>query len=213
VNLIDRVRALLPRTKLFIAIASAWVIADHVAKFLAVTYLTKAFEPLVGEPPGFFSRLWIWLTHAHPARAPGVEVFEYFWRFRYVENPGAAWGFLGGAVAWFRTPFFLMVAAAAMVFIVVYHRRTLPEQGMLRVALACVFGGALGNFLDRLRFGYVIDFVDWHWYDRFTWPTWNIADAGITVGVSLLILDMLLHKPPEAAKDKGKKKPAEPEAS
>ncbi len=205
---LDRLRNLSPSTKLFTVIVAVWVVADQITKYLAVGGLTKAFTPLHGEPPGFMSRVWIWLSHRHPARSDTVEVIEHFWNFRYVENPGAAWGFLGGAASWFRVPFFLLVSCAAMVFIIAYYRKTKPEQAMLRWALACVFGGALGNFLDRVRLGYVIDFVDWHWYDRFTWPTWNIADAAISIGVGLLILDMLLHKPPgeEPAKAKGKSK-------
>lgn len=205
-----RLKNLSPRVKLFAGLVVVWVFFDQLTKYLCVAYLTKAFMPLHGEPPDFSSRLWIWLSHRHPARGAVVEVVEHFWHMRYVENPGAAWGFLGGAASWFRTPFFLLVSLAAMIFIIAYFRKTQPEQGMLRVALACVFGGALGNFLDRARLGYVIDFIDWHWYDRFTWPTWNIADAGISIGVGLLILDMILHKPPEpepqTAKGRGAKK-------
>ena len=54
-----------------------------------------------------------------------------------------------------------------------------------------ILGGAIGNFVDRLRLGYVIDFIDWHWYDAYTWPTFNIADSGISVGVVLMFFEML----------------------
>ncbi len=119
-----------------------------------------------------------------------VEVVESFWHFRYVENPGAAWGFLSGSAAWFRTPFFLVMSTLAMGFMVYYFRQTRPGQWLVRLALALVFGGAVGNFLDRVRLGYVIDFIDWHWYDAH-WPTFNIADACISVGVCLMVIDML----------------------
>ena len=54
-----------------------------------------------------------------------------------------------------------------------------------------ILGGAIGNFVDRLRLGYVIDFIDWHWYDAYTWPTFNIADSGISVGVVFMFFEML----------------------
>ena len=113
-----------------------------------------------------FERLWQFATDSHPARGPVVSVVDGFFRLRYVENPGAAWGFLAGVAGWFRTPFFLLVSFAAMFFIVSYFRKSESHQGMLRVALALVFGGAVGNFLDRARLGYVIDFVDWHWFGQ-----------------------------------------------
>lgn len=79
-------------------------------------------------------------------------------------------------------------------FIVVYFLRTQKDQWLLRFALALVFGGAIGNFADRIRLGYVIDFIEWHWYDKASWPTFNVADSAISVGVCLMILDMFLHR-------------------
>ncbi len=192
-QLLDRIG---PRARVFLALVGFVVVADQITKYQAVDHLTRAFEPPPGvtEPLGFGTRLGIFLTQRHPVRTEPVAVLDDFWHFRYVENPGAAWGFLSGAASWFRTPFFLLVSLAAQVFIVFYFRKTTPDQRMLRVALALVMGGAIGNFVDRVRFGYVIDFIDWHWYDEATWPTFNIADSAITVGVSLMVLDMLVTK-------------------
>jgi signal peptidase II len=94
--------------------------------------------------------------------------------------------------SWVRVPLLLLVALVAMVFIVLYYRRLEPSARAVKLALMLVFGGALGNFLDRVRLGYVIDFIVWHWYNRAQWPTFNVADAAITVGVGLMVLDMLL---------------------
>ena len=169
-----------------VAIAVISVIADQLSKWWAVQRLTSAF----GDTTAFGERLSTFLWHRHPRPVAVVEVVESFWHFRYVENPGAAWGFLSGSAAWFRTPFFLVMSTLAMGFMVYYFRQTRPGQWLVRLALALVFGGAVGNFLDRVRLGYVIDFIDWHWYDAH-WPTFNIADACISVGVCLMVIDML----------------------
>lgn len=191
-----------PRTRIFGAVAAVVVVLDQLSKYLAVAHLTRAFDVYSGESLGFGERLWRFFWTEHPRPSQSVAVLESFWHFNYAENPGAAWSFLANAPGWFRAPFFLIVSIAAMVFIVFYFRRTDPGQGMLRVALALVFGGAIGNFLDRARLGYVIDFIDWHWFDKATWPTFNVADAGISVGVGIMILDMLLHREKKASPEK-----------
>jgi signal peptidase II len=181
------------------------VVTDQVTKWWAVGALTRAFEGEQGEALAFGERVGRFLWQRHPARRGSVEVLEDFWHFRYVENPGAAWGFLSRTGESFRTPLFLVVSVLAMVFIVAYFRRTDASQRLLRFGLALVFGGAVGNFLDRVRLGYVIDFVDWHWFDKATWPTFNVADAGISVGVVILLLQSFFHRKGEegAGKKRG----------
>jgi signal peptidase II len=127
-------------------------------------------------------------------RSPGrtVKVVESFFHFRYVENPGAAWGFLAEADDAFRGPFFMAISVAAVIFVLWVFRRVQPRQRLLPASLALVLGGAIGNLIDRVRFGRVVDFIDWHYQDRFRWPTFNVADAAITVGVVLLVLDAIL---------------------
>jgi signal peptidase II len=102
---------------------------------------------------------------------------------------------MSGAAEKLRVPFFYLVSLGAVIFIFWYYRKLSDEQRYLQIALALVLGGALGNALDRLLRGYVIDFIDWHWRDLH-WPTFNIADAGISVGLVLLFLDMLFAKKP-----------------
>lgn len=180
-----------PRARAAVIIAALVFVADQLTKYWAVASLTTAFA----GKAGFGARLDAFLWARHPARDGRIIVLDDFWSFFYAENPGAAWSLLRDAPDWFRTPFFLGVSLAAMVFIVFYFRKTTPDQGWLRFALALVFGGAIGNFCDRVRLGYVIDFIDWHWYERATWPTFNIADSAITVGVVIMVADMLFHKP------------------
>ncbi len=124
-------------------------------------------------------------------RTEVVPVVEGLWNYRYVENPGAAFGFLASSDSWLRTPFFLTVTAVALVFIISMFRQSTLEQKLLRLSLGMIFGGAIGNLIDRGRLGYVIDFIDWHWYDAYTWPTFNIADSAISIGVCFLVLEMI----------------------
>jgi signal peptidase II len=82
------------------------------------------------------------------------------------------------------------VSIAAMIFIINYFKKTTAGQWLLRLALALVFGGAIGNFIDRLHLSYVIDFIDWY-VGSTHWPTFNVADAAISSGVGLLILEWI----------------------
>jgi signal peptidase II len=179
------------RLRIAIAVAAVVFVLDQISKFLAVKHLTNAMAGAVG----FGAEVAAFMGVHHPVREGRVVVSESFWSFIYAENPGAAWSFLRDAPEYFRTPFFLVVSLAAMVFIIFYFRKTTDPQWLLRLALALVFGGALGNFFDRVRLGYVIDFIDWHWYSGYTWPTFNVADSAITVGVIIMAADMLFHKP------------------
>ena len=96
-----------------------------------------------------------------------------------------------------RRPFFLLVSVAAIAFIMTLYRRLLPRQRALKWGLPLVLGGALGNVLDRIRFGQVIDFIDVHLVYRGIerhWPTFNVADIAICVGVGLMAIDMFTTK-------------------
>lgn len=121
-----------------------------------------------------------------------ITVLDDYFAFSYVRNPGAAWGFLARADERFRQPFFVGVSVLAMVFIFFLHRRLEPGQYWTLAALSLVMGGAVGNFIDRLRFRYVIDFIELHFRHRYRWPTFNVADIAITAGVLLLFLEMFL---------------------
>ncbi|MFT3719976.1 signal peptidase II [Pseudorhodoferax sp.] len=101
-------------------------------------------------------------------------------------NPGAAFSFLAGASGWQRW-FFTAIGAAAAVFIV-WMLRAHAGQRLFSFALACILGGAVGNVVDRLQHGYVVDFLDFHWAG-WHFPAFNLADSAITLGAVLLILD------------------------
>ncbi|GHG02503.1 signal peptidase II [Thalassotalea marina] len=115
-----------------------------------------------------------------------IEVFSFF-NITYAHNPGAAFSFLADQGGWQRW-FFTGVAIIASVVFLVWLKRTPKENYMLGAALACMLSGALGNLIDRLLFGYVIDFLDFHWQGN-AWPTFNIADSIIFIGAALMIID------------------------
>ncbi len=136
---------------------------------------------------------------------PGyVTVWEKHWNasiagisFILAHNKGGAWGLLQGTNENVRKPFFLLVSAAAIAFIVTLFRRLQPNQRALKWGLPLVLGGALGNVFDRIRYGSVIDFIDVH-LERagvdHHWPTFNVADIAICVGVGLMAVDMFTAK-------------------
>jgi signal peptidase II len=106
-------------------------------------------------------------------------------------NTGAAFSFLHSASGWQRW-FFTAIGVAAAVFIVWLLRRH-PGQKLFSFALACILGGAVGNVIDRLVHGYVVDFIQVHWRNTYYFPAFNIADSAITIGAACLILDELLR--------------------
>ena len=121
-----------------------------------------------------------------------IELIPYF-QLTYMRNQGAAFSFLSGAGGWQRW-FFIGLAIVASVFIFVWLRKLDPSRRREAVAWALVLGGAQGNLIDRILYGYVIDFLDvyvgdWHW------PAFNVADSAITVGVALLLLDSFKAPP------------------
>jgi len=120
---------------------------------------------------------------------PGEIVLAPFLNLVLVHNTGAAFGFLSRASGW-QNIFFITVAVAACGFILWMIRRLNSQDKLLAAGLMLVLGGALGNLIDRLIHGYVIDFIDFY-YGSWHWPAFNAADSAITVGAMLLLFDAL----------------------
>ncbi|NTV50464.1 MAG: signal peptidase II [Geobacteraceae bacterium] len=120
-----------------------------------------------------------------------IPVIENFFHITYVRNKGAAFSFLSNA-SW-RLPFFIIVSTFASLVILVAFRKLRDDQRLAHISLAMIFSGAVGNLIDRIRLGEVIDFLDVHWY-RHHWPAFNVADSLICVGVFLLAIDMILEE-------------------
>lgn len=153
----------MPRRYAWFALAAAVVVLDQLSKWAVLS----AFAP--GERltlTGFFNL---------------VLAF----------NKGAAFSFLAGAPGW-QTPLFIGVAVVAIVIVSVLLVRS-PADWLVCAGLALILGGALGNVIDRLRYGQVVDFLDFHLYG-WHWPAFNVADSAITIGAGLLVYESLFRR-------------------
>jgi len=122
-----------------------------------------------------------------------IEIIPNFVALTYLRNTGAAFGFLAGEYSAYRMVFFVVVAIIA-IGCIFYLLKTLDaEKKFLLVSLSLILGGALGNLADRLRLGEVIDFILLHYYSLH-WPAFNVADSAITIGVVLLIFQMIRQR-------------------
>jgi signal peptidase II len=129
-----------------------------------------------------------------------VDLFDSWLSFTLVMNPGLAFGLLGTVPTAWRW----VVAALSIVALLILARvalRVLPVAGWPgQLAIGLIFGGAVGNLIDRARFGAVVDFVDVHWHG-YHWPAFNAADSAITVGVALLALRLMRDRPADPARE------------
>ena len=119
-------------------------------------------------------------------------VIEGFFKLRYSENPGVAFGMFqemtGGRLV------LTLMAVGAFALVIYYLRKTDAHATRLHVALGLVGGGAIGNLIDRVAYGRVTDFIVWHVKDH-EWPAFNIADAALCIGVALMVIDMMKPRP------------------
>jgi len=107
----------------------------------------------------------------------------------YIENTGAAFGFLSNVSFPFKTTILAFAAIIALLYIAFYMVTLPSSQWIARIGLSCILGGAMGNLIDRVRTGAVVDFVDLYWHEWHFWA-FNVADTAITVGVIMMIIDL-----------------------
>jgi signal peptidase II len=122
-----------------------------------------------------------------------IPVIDDLFNLTYIRNTGAAFGILSGSAAAFRLPFLLLFSTVAIVFIIMMLRRLPDRETGLITALAFILGGAIGNLIDRIAYGEVIDFLDFYW-SRFHWPAFNLADSFITIGVLITVYYLIKAK-------------------
>ena len=192
--------ALLRKLAVLYVSAFALVLVDQWVKYEMVARLTTRFEGV----PSVSARLGALYG---PAPAPGwdglhfrpkrpIVISEDFLMLRYAENPGAAFGLFRRLPPGARGPLFHLVSIGAVVLITVYwlRLRGTRQEIWALIGLPLVLGGAIGNWVDRLARGFVIDFIEAHWKDVYTWPSFNVADSAIVVGVVLLLIDGMARK-------------------
>ncbi len=150
-------------------VAGLVMIFDQISK--AAIYKTLSLYQSISVIPGFFN-----ITHIH--------------------NPGVAFGFMANHNSSFLSMIFLAVSAVALMLILYFYKNTPKTHPMLATGFALIFGGALGNMIDRIRFGKVVDFLDFYIKDLH-WPAFNIADSAISVGVAIFLFHLVFKKLPE----------------
>ena len=136
------------------------------------------------------TKAWIekvMMLHDSNAIIPG------FFNLTLIRNPGAAFGIFADGGGSLRTAFFITVSFVAMGVLTFLYTTAPPASLMLRLALSLVMGGAIGNLIDRIRFGEVVDFLDFY-VGQYHWPAFNVADSCISIGVTLLIVHTLFHR-------------------
>jgi signal peptidase II len=133
-----------------------------------------------------------WMASTHLTLHEQNPVMPSF-NLTLMHNYGAAFSFLSNAGGWQRW-FFTIVAIAISIVLIVWIIRLKDNEKWLGVSLALVLGGAIGNLIDRLAYGYVVDFIQWY-YDRFYWPAFNIADSSIFVGAAMLLVSSFFAEP------------------
>jgi len=145
------------------------IIADQITKFLITQYLA---------------------LYDH------IPVIEGFFNISHVLNPGGAFGFFATQSVMIRRFVFLFLSSIVALFILWLYRKVSQSHVFLSYGLALIFGGAVGNLIDRFRFGKVVDFLDFY-IGTAHWPAFNIADSAISIGMAILIYHVVLNKIPE----------------
>jgi signal peptidase II len=125
-----------------------------------------------------------------------IPVVPGFFNITHVQNPGGAFGFLAQQSPLIRGIVFLLMSFLAVCLIFWLYRQTPSTHRLLAAGFALIFGGAIGNLIDRLRFGRVVDFLDFY-IGKWHWPAFNVADSAITVGITIFLVHVVLGRMPE----------------
>ena len=122
-----------------------------------------------------------------------IPIIPGYFNLTYIRNPGAAFGIMGTTSSGFRLVFFFLTSVLAMGLLITIFLRLEPGDWWGQLTIASILGGAIGNFIDRLQYGEVIDFLDFY-INGYHWPAFNVADSAISVGVCSLLLLFALEK-------------------
>jgi signal peptidase II len=122
-----------------------------------------------------------------------IPVIDGLFNLTYIRNTGAAFGIFAGSAPVFRLSFLIIFSVIAIGFVVTMLRRLRADHTGLITALSFILGGAIGNLIDRVAYGEVIDFLDFYW-GRYHWPAFNVADSFITIGVLITVYYLIKAK-------------------
>ncbi|MCK5349152.1 MAG: signal peptidase II [Desulfobacula sp.] len=125
-----------------------------------------------------------------------IIVIEKFFNITHILNPGGAFGFFASQSPEIRKFIFLFVSSVVALFVLWFYKRCAEDFIFLSYGLALVFGGAIGNLIDRFRYGKVVDFLDFYMGSAH-WPAFNIADSAISIGMGILIYHIIFNKVPD----------------
>lgn len=125
-----------------------------------------------------------------------ISIIPGFFNLTHVQNPGGAFGFMANQSPNFRFILFFIVSLLAVCLIFFLYINTPKTHPLLATGFALIFGGAIGNLIDRIRFGKVIDFLDFH-MGQLHWPAFNVADSSVSVGITIFIFHLLFKKMPK----------------
>ncbi|TKJ32202.1 signal peptidase II [bacterium (candidate division B38) B3_B38] len=128
-----------------------------------------------------------YLIHSYIGRYRQIDVIPHLLNITYVENRGGAFGIFATSESPLKPLIFSSLSIIALIIIIYFSIKLPLKERWARFGLSLIFGGAVGNFADRLRLGFVIDFIDLHWR-RLHWPSFNFADVAICTGVAMLII-------------------------
>ena len=145
-----------------------------------------------------FSKVLVAGNLSYADRIPVIEGFFYL---THVRNTGAAFGLFAGAPVGIRLAFFIGISLVAIVIIVSFFRRLAPGDRLAALALGLVLGGAVGNLIDRIVRGEVVDFLHFRLWGGYAWPDFNVADSAIVVGVAILVLELLASEGESRSRD------------
>lgn len=159
---------------------------------------------LLTVPLDQITKIWIDASLTYADRIPVIEGLFYI---THVRNPGAAFGLFTTGPPLVRQTFFITVSLVAVVLIVSFFRKLAPGDRFSALALGLVLGGAIGNLIDRVRLGEVIDFLHFRLWGGYSWPDFNLADSFIVVGVGFLVIELL------ASEGEERTRPSESERS
>ncbi len=139
----------------------------------------------------FFDLATKYIVQSRMELYQSIPVINNVFHITYILNPGAAFGMLAN-----KTTFFIVVTAAVILAIICFYKRIVGEGVITQLALGLVAGGALGNLIDRIRYGKVVDFLDFR-----VWPVFNLADTAIVIGVGLLIWEVFRCHDPQKTEE------------